>query len=520
MRIIRRFLWTGTLLGLLAPSAIAVATPSQPGRPNVLFIAVDDLRPELGCYSPRGGRTRPQTPRIDKLAKSGLRFDHAYCNQAVCGASRTSLMTGLYPGFTGERTFHVTGWRERWPEVVTLNQHFKVNGYTTVGLGKIYHGTGGPGVDPKNWTEWVKVGGKQYLNPESLKAMHTSKRKGGGKMAARVKGPATESAEGADDLYADGMRAAEGAKRIRGLSAAGKPFFLAVGFTKPHLPFNAPAKYWNLYKRENFSLPGNPGVPPGYPEWARNKMAGELRAYSDIPKMGSPADFPREINRRLIHGYHACVSYTDRNIGKLLDALDSSGAAENTIVILWADHGWKLGDHSSWCKHTNFECDTRVPLIVRYPKTPAAMGHSRALVELIDLYPTLCDLCGLEKPAHLQGRSFVPVLKDPSSPHRDYAYSSYPHNNSKTRKRVIDHSIRNQNIRYTEWWEKGTDKVVARVATDIRADPGESTNLLPEKSALAKSLSAALKKRVLSARKNPALPRKAPAAAPPRQRPR
>jgi len=483
------------------PADAAAGPPGVGGRPNVLFIAVDDLRPELACYGTSGRPIKAKTPRLDTLAGSGLQFVHAYCNQAVCGASRLSLMTGLYPEFTKERTYHVTGWRKRWANVVTMNQHFKANGYTTVGLGKIYHGTSGEGVDPDNWTEWIKVGGKGYADPASLKQTRKTKsRAPGGK--TRMRGPSTESADGADDVYSDGVRALEGARQIKKLAAAGKPFFLAVGFTKPHLPFNAPTKYWNLYKRTDFAMPANLGVPPGYPDWARNRMAGELRSYADIPTKGTPADFPQELNRRLIHGYHACVSYTDRNVGKLLDALDQSGAADNTVVVFWADHGWKLGDHSSWCKHTNFECDTRVPLMIRHPKLRAAKGKSAAMVELIDLYPTLCELCGIKPPAHLQGKSLVAVLTDPSATHREYAYSSYPHTNRATRNRVVGHSIRNASIRYTEWWETGTDKVVARVATDISADPGETTNLLPAKADLAKLLSADLKKRVLAARKS------------------
>jgi arylsulfatase A-like enzyme len=466
-------------------------------KPNVLFIAVDDLRPELGTYG-----TRAVTPRLDALAAGGLRFDRAYCNQAVCGASRVSLMTGLYPEYTGERNYHVTGWRERWAGVVTLNQHFKANGYTAVGLGKIYHGTGGPGVDPGNWSEWVTVDdGVNYANPASLKDKRTTRSAAPGR-GTKSRGPATESGAVGDDTYADGLRAAEGARQIETLARAGKPFFLAVGFTKPHLPFVAPEKYWDLYEREGFAMPANLGVPPGYPDWARNRNAGELRSYSDIPREGTPAEFPDELNRRLIHGYHACVSYMDRNVGRLLDALDESGAADDTIVVFWADHGWKLGDHASWCKHTNFECDTRVPLIIRHPGKRSAAGNTTALVELVDLYPTLCDLCGLGKPAHLQGRSFVPVLDAPKSAHREFAYSSYPATASRPRKAVIGHSIRTNRYRYTEWWEKGSDEVVTSVLTNLEEDPGETTNALPGKKGLAGGLSTRLRERVLAVRKN------------------
>ena len=457
-------------------------------RPNVLMIAVDDLRPELGCYG-----ARAITPNIDRLAKSGLQFDRAYCNQAVCGASRVSLMMGLYPEYTNERTFHVTDWRKRWPDIVTMNQHFKSHGYTTIGLGKVYHGSSGPGVDPENWTEWVKVGGQQYANPESLKARRVRN--------GRKKGPSTEASNAGDNAHFDGNRAKVGASRIFELTKQDKPFFLAVGFTKPHLPFVAPSKYWNQYQRESFKLPANLGVPPGYPDFARNSNAGELRAYSDIPLQGRPADFPDELNRRLLHGYHACVSYVDRNIGVLLDALRESGAAENTIVVLWADHGWKLGDHSSWCKHTNFECDTRVPLIIRHPGIKSATGRTASLVELVDLYPTLCELCGLDSPKHLQGKTFADVLQAPKAQHRRSAYSSYPHGRGKGKPTVTGHSIRVGDHRYTEWWEPD-DKQIAAVLTDLTADPGETTAVAGH-AKLKQELSKQLRERVVAARKLP-----------------
>ena len=455
-------------------------------QPNVLFIAVDDMRPELGCYG-----TRAITPNMDQLAASGLRFDRAYCNQAVCGACRVSLMTGLYPEFTGERTYHVTDWRKRWSDIVTMNQHFKSNGYTTIGLGKIYHGSNGPGVDPENWTEWLTVDGQAYGDPASLK----SPRERNG----RRRGPATEAADVSDEVHFDGNRAKVGAARIYQLARASKPFFLAVGFTKPHLPFVAPKKYWDLYQRESFGLPPNVDVPPGYPAYASNVNAGELRSYSDIPLEGTPADFPNQLNQRLIHGYHACVSYTDRNIGVLLDALQKSGAAKNTIVVLWADHGWKLGDHSSWCKHTNFECDARVPLIIRHPTMESASGETKALAELIDLYPTLCELCGLDRPEHLQGKSLVPVLEQPAGSHRDSAYSSYPHGRGKGLSGVTGHSIRTDRYRYTEWWDKKTNTPVTWILTDIEADPGETTAITDD-AETQQRLAEKLRMRVLAAR--------------------
>lgn len=460
---------------------------------HVLFIAIDDMRPEMGCY---GGNA--VTPNMDRLATTGLVFDRAYCNQAVCGASRVSLMTGLYPEYLDERTYHVTGWRDRWSHIVTINQHFKANGYTTVGLGKIYHGSRGPGVDPDHWTRWIfPRGGKEYANPSNtaLRLANQSKTKG------KRRGPSTESFQTGDETHFDGIRARTGAEEIARLSREGKPFFLAVGFTKPHLPFVAPQKYWDLYQRDSFKLPHNLTLPPGYPEYARNKNAGELRAYSDIPQEGSPELFPDELNQTLLHGYHASISYTDRNIGVLLDALEEHSIAENTIVVLWADHGWKLGDHSSWCKHTNFECDTRVPLMIRHPGMPSAKGRSPALVELLDLYPTLCDLCGLDRPDHLQGKSLVPVLKYPGSRHREVAYSSYPHGRGPGQKGVVGHSIRTTQYRYTEWWERGSDKVVDSVLTHVEKDPGETTSI-SQASQVVQPLSDRVRAKVLGARKD------------------
>jgi iduronate 2-sulfatase len=461
--------------------------------PNVLFIAVDDLRPEIGCYG-----SRAVTPNLDRFAESALQFNRAYCNQAVCGASRVSLMTGLYPEFTNERTYHVTDWRKRWAGVTTLNQHFGNHGYTTVGIGKVYHGSDGPGVDPDNWTEWVvPAKGAEYANSESFEAQKEAQATRPPRARGNHRGPSTEASRADDDFHYDGQRANLGREYIQKLTKSDKPFFLAIGFTKPHLPFIAPEKYWNLYNRKDFSMPENLGVPPGYPDYARNSFAGEIHSYSDVPLKASPKEFSNELNHRLIHGYHASVSYTDRNIGLLLDALEASGAVENTIVVIWADHGWKLGDHSSWCKHTNFECDTRIPLLVRHPGICSARGTTHALTELIDLYPTLCELCGLGAPPHLQGKSFVSVLKGPKTSHRDSAYSSYPH--SAHNQSVMGHSLRTSQYRYTEWWSVKDDKILDQVLTDIEADPQEQTSI-SGKEDLKTQLSKQLRQRVLAAR--------------------
>lgn len=456
-------------------------------KPNILFIAVDDLRPELGTY----GAT-PKTPNLDKFAASGIRFDRAYCNQAVCGASRLSIMGGLYPTMTGEQTFHVTGWRKRHPDLLTLQQYFGQSGYHTVGSGKIYHGSSGPGVDPENWDEWIMVPGKGYALEESMAEAKRLRKAHPKRDPKDFRGTTTEMADVSDDVYVDGARSIDAAKRIKKLAKQDQPFFFAVGFVKPHLPFVAPKKYWDLYDREDFSMPANLSVPPGYPDYARNAKAGEMSKYSDYEGK-SPKDFSDDLNKRLLHGYAACVSYTDANVGRVLDALEESGEADNTIVVFWGDHGWKLGDHHSWCKHTNFEVDTRVPLIMRVPGK-ATGATTDSLVELIDLYPTLCDLAGLEIPSHVQGKSFLSLLGDPSQPNRTSAYSSYPHG------KKIGHSIRMGDFRYTEWYDKEGGDPEAAVLTDLESDPGEVTNIIKNSDSLAE-VREELRKRIASALK-------------------
>jgi iduronate 2-sulfatase len=434
-------------------------------KPNILFIAVDDLRPELAPYG-----AAVQTPNLDRFAASGIRFDRAYCQQAVCGASRLSLMSGLYPTKTKEQNYHVTEWRKRHPNVVTMNQHFRASGYRTDGTGKIYHGSGGAGVDPKHWDDWIMVKGESYVLPESTAERDRRIAANPGKTTKDFRGMTTESADVADEVYSDGARAVVAAKHLRELAGDEEPFFFAVGFTKPHLPFVAPQQYWDLYRRDEFSMPKNLGIPPGYPEYAANVTAGEMRKYADYEGK-SPKDFSDALNKRLLHGYAACVSYMDANVGKLLDALEASGEADKTIVVFWGDHGWKLGDHSSWCKHTNFEIDTRVPLMMRVPGQEGGVS-TIAPTELIDIYPTLCELAGISVPKHVKGKSLVPLLEDPARQHRKSAYSSYRHG------KATGHSIRMGAFRYTEWYRDGAAKHEASVLTDLEQDPGEQTNLV------------------------------------------
>lgn len=455
---------------LLAVSPLLASTSHGADRPNVLFIAVDDLRPELGCY----GVERVKSPHIDALAKRGFRFDRAYCQQAVCSPSRTSLLTGMRPDTT--RVYDLeTHFRKTIPDVVTLPQHFKANGYFTCGMGKIYHG----GLDDAaSWSEpWRAPKAQQYGRKENLQLVKeksaAAKEKGlKGKPASRAsRGPAYESSTVADDVFHDGALADMAIAKLDALAKQDEPFFLAVGFIRPHLPFVAPEKYWNLYERASLALPDNRYHPRGAPPYALTN-SGELRVYEGMPATGSVDDAEA---LALIHGYLAAVSYMDAQVGRLTAELERLKLSENTIVILWGDHGWKLADHGEWCKHSNVENDTRVPLIVSGPNVPSGKS-STALVEFVDIYPSLCELAGLPLPQHLEGSSFAPLLKEPGREWKTAAFSQYPRSHGG--QQLMGYSMRTDRYRYTRWVErKSPDKVVAVELYDHTSDPQENQNV-------------------------------------------
>ncbi len=395
------------LIGAILCAPLAAAAASA--KPNVLLVCVDDLKPLLGCY----GDAMVKSPHIDRLAARGVTFQHAYCNQAVCAPSRNALMTGLRPQAIGIYDLP-TNFRKSVPEAVTVAQYFRAHGYRTEAMGKIMHVGHGNHEDEASWTvpHW-KPGGGGYALPENVEdtKKRAAKAKADGvpesKRSSLVKGPSTECADVADSAYADGMIADEAIKRLRAAKdKPGEPFFMGVGFLKPHLPFCAPKKYWDLYRAEAFPLPEIKGPPAGAPEFAPTTW-GELRAYTDIPPTGPLDD---AMTRHLIHGYHAAVSFMDAQLGRVLDALDATGLAKDTIIVLWGDHGWHLGDHGMWCKHTNYEQAARIPVIVAAPGMKAA-AKTAALIETVDIYPTLCELAGLPAPSGLDGASFAAALR-------------------------------------------------------------------------------------------------------------
>lgn len=440
---------------------------AEKGRKNILFIFVDDLRVQLSCY----GRTQVKSPNIDKLAQDGTLFEHAYCSQAVCAPSRICTLSGMRPDQTGiydlDHPFRQSG-----NDDVTLPQYFKDNGYETISIGKIYHHAND---DQRSWTIMPKRGGPMYAIPESLKQVQekldAAKAEGltGDKLRKKAKGPATECADVQDNVYADGMAAEEAVKQLQAMASEVKPFLMCVGFLKPHLPFCAPKKYWDMYRRADFSVPDK-NVPEAMPPIALADF-GELRAYSDIPQVGSVDD---EQSLQLIHGYHACVSYTDAMIGKVLGELEKLGLANNTIVVLWGDHGWKLGDYGSWCKHSNFELDTHVPLIFRGSGIKAGY-RCPAIVEMVDVYPTLADLTGGKAPSSCAGSSMRDLLQGMVPPSwKNMAVSQYPrgHNGMP----VMGYSLRKDQWRYTEWHRKDVE-IVARELYDHSLNDVAKINL-------------------------------------------
>ncbi|MHC4411890.1 MAG: sulfatase, partial [Planctomycetota bacterium] len=419
---------------------------------NVLFIAVDDLRPQLGCY----GHKQIISPNIDRLAAQGLLFERTYCQQAVCAPSRASLLSGTRPDTT--KIYHLkTPLRKAMPNVLSLPEHFKNNGYETLSIGKIYHHRSD---DLRGWsTEPYRAKalldgtwkGRGYLTEKAIAQMEEYN-KANSNMKGR--GPAFEAADVQDSAYPDGCNTEHAVKQLNRLKD--KPFFLAMGFYKPHLPFNAPKKYWDMYKSRDIKLADNPFIPQNAPRYATTNW-GELRSYYGIPKKGPCSD---ELARQLIHGYYACVAYIDALVGRLLDELDRLKLRDNTVIILWGDHGWKLGEHAGWCKHTNFELDTRVPMILSVPGMKTAGRRTWALTEYVDVYPTLCEVCGLSVPGHLEGRSMAPLLEDPARPWKKAAFSQYP------RGKVMGYSMRTERFRYTEWKDRETGKVLARELYD------------------------------------------------------
>ena len=404
-------------------------------KPNILFIAIDDLRPEIGAY----GSEIAVTPNLDKLASDGLLFNRAYCQEPICSPSRASLMTGARPESINVIE-NFTYFRDANPDIITLPQHFKNNGYTTTHTGKIYHKPGFADAD-LSWSRkpaYDKMTIQKTETPGGFAKKESQEmfKKNRADMIAKYgpnaprnglgKGPAYENADVEDTFYEDGFNAELAIVTMKDMVAKNpdKPFFLGMGMKKPHLDWLAPKKYWDLYNPKDIKLAEHKTAPKNGATMGLHPSF-ELRARFGIPKKGPIND---EQARVLKHAYLACVSYIDAQIGKMIDALDEAGLRDNTIIMVWSDHGWHLGDMGIWGKATNYEIGTRVPLIVWTPdmKKEVRGTKSDALVELVDMYPTLSELANLEKPEHLEGQSFVPLLSNPEKEWKSAAFSQFP----------------------------------------------------------------------------------------------
>ena len=451
----------------VGPVCQAAGSAAAAPRPNILFVALDDLRPDLRCF----GAAHIHSPNIDRLAARGLLFERAYCQQAVCNPSRCSVLSGARPDTT-RCVANNTFLRPLMPDVVTLPQHFKNHGYYSVSLGKIFHHSERePGDDPQSWSEpaWHHgVPSRHWFTKESEELIKRLKKLPERQRPKLIRGPAYEAADQPDDVYPDGQTALKAIETLRRLKEKGQPFFLGVGFVKPHLPLTCPRKYWDLYPPSGVKLPDNYYPTKGAPDPAFHNWY-ELRTYGGIPAVGG---IPDETALGLIRGYRACISFVDAQVGRVLDELDRLGLRDKTIVVLWGDHGYHLGENGVFTKMTNFERGVHAPLIVSAGRQKTAGQRTRALVEFVDIYPTLAELAGLPLPSHLEGASAAPLIAEPGRPWKKAAFSQYLRPG---KDRIEGRSVRTDRWRYTEWTNAKQENLGVELY-DEQTDPQENAN--------------------------------------------
>jgi len=432
-------------------SDISVANLSLK-KQNILFISIDDFRPKISSY----GETKMITPNIDKLASEGLQFNNAYTNIAVCGASRASIMTGIRPS---EKRFNDFSTRASvdTPDAIPLNQIFKENGYETISYGKIYHHKDD---FQEYWTE--KDGGQiqsDFQDPISIARIENAERGEYGK-----KQPTFEYPDVDDYAYNDGKITKRAINKLKALKSKNKPFFMAIGYVSPHLPFIQPKKYWDMYDHDAIKLADNSFQPKNSPDIAieaQHNSAEMRKNYLDIPENGKLDD---SLARNLIHGYYASVTYMDALIGELIKALDDLGLRENTTIVFWSDHGYFLGEHGFWCKHSTFEEAVKIPFIISSPNH-IKNKTTTSFTELVDVYPTLCEIANIKAPTYLQGESLIPVLENPSTILKTEVYTRY-----KQGEAVID-----KDFSYTEFYEG--EKYLGNMLYDNLNDYKQNTDI-------------------------------------------
>jgi iduronate 2-sulfatase len=483
---------------ILMVMALTACDSKEKGKtkPNILFVSIDDLKPTIGVY----GDQYAVTPNLDAFAKTGLTFMRAYSQAGVCAPSRASLMTGLRPDST--RVWHLGDkFRELMPEVVTMPQYFHNNGYQTVNLGKIFHNYM---PDSISWDEpdlrppafsspdmYFRDGETFYLDEETNRRQKIARDSLIKLRPVRYAdgwntGPVWEWKDVHDSLYYDGAQTELAKRTLTRIAQNDKPFYMGLGYFRPHMPFTVPKKYWDMYDPNELPLADNPYHPKGAPVWTMNSNY-ELRHYDGFNHIGKPIDGYRmeeDTARMLKHGYYASVSYVDAQFGKLIQHLKDIDIYDNTIIIVWGDHGWKLGEHNSWSKQTNYHIDTHVPMMIHVPGQKNQGAKSEALTELIDMYPTLLELAGIEVPDYLQGSSFVPLLNEPNKEWKTAAFSQFHRRPQHTpdNRRYMGYSMKTETHHYIEWYDWDNVKGLkgefrAAELYDLVNDPDENINI-------------------------------------------
>ncbi|MBM80414.1 MAG: iduronate-2-sulfatase [Planctomycetaceae bacterium] len=467
--------WTMILSGTLLASLGSLTLAAENSKPNVLFLICDDLNCDLSAY----GHAQVKSPNIDRLAKRGVLFQNAYCQYPLCGPSRASFMTGLYPDQTLIRR-NAIYIREHVPNVLTMSQMFRGGGYFATRIGKIYHynvprhmGTGGHD-DPFSWNRTINPYGRDKEEEDKIFSLRPGSF--GGTLSWLA-------ADGTDEEQTDGIAATHAVNLLKQYGKSGRQFYLAVGLYRPHTPYVAPKKYFDMYPLESINVPT---VPDGYYETLPKPARASVRRKKE------QIDLPDKLARQAIQAYYASITFADAQLGRILDALDESGLSKNTVVLFTSDHGYHMGEHGHWQKTTLFENAARVPLIIAGPGVTAQGTKTSSPAEMVDFYPTLGELCGLKPPKYVSGVSLAPTLKDPKAMPRTEAFTQY----------ATGYSIRTPRYRYTFW---GEDGAAGAELYDHDSDPGEMKNLagVVAHEEIAKQLSTRLKTRIAEARKAP-----------------
>lgn len=465
------------LLSLLfaCHAAAAAETGGASDHTNVLFLICDDLNCDLACY----GHQQVRSPNIDRLAERGVRFANAYCQYPLCGPSRASFNSGLYPDQTLIHR-NAVYLRERLPRTNTLSQMFRDNGYFATRIGKIYHynvpkhiGTSGHD-DPYSWDYTINPRGRDVEEEDKIFSLRPGRF--GGTLSWLA-------ADGSGEEQTDGIIATEAIAQLKKYAREDRPFYLAVGLFRPHTPYVAPKKYFDMYPLEEIEVPE---VPEGYLETLPEP------AQRSLTRKKAQVDLEDKLARQAIQAYYASITFADAQLGRILDALDETELDQNTLVVFTSDHGYHMGEHGHWQKTTLFENAARVPLIIAGPGVNARGESSAALAEMVDFYPTLADLCGLQAPPYVSGVSLAPVLDDPNARPRSSALTQYQDG----------YSLRTDRYRYTQWGEDGK---LGIELYDHEKDPQEMQNLAgdPDYESVAKKLAKQLAERIETTSRKP-----------------